>query len=274
MLHEIIVHMTHAVQSSARINAAGLVFSGFTAQDMGDRSEQQDRVAILTSSNAPDCALGVLADGMGGRSGGAIAAENVILTSKLRFEEFARADPIEPFFNALVGEVHTILRLTGMTSGLEPHSTFAAVLLQPDRVDWCHVGDSRIYHIRERKLMHCTSDHTLFHELVQHRKMSADRARLHPAANSLVNALGADRHPVATFGSLVEPQAGDTFLLCSDGLWNYFHAGEIVLVIESMPLREAAQTLIARARERAHGQGDNCSLILLKLADPGPKARA
>lgn len=265
--------MTHAVQSSARISSGGLVFSGFTAQDIGDRSEQQDRVTILTSPNAPDCALGVLADGMGGRSGGAVAAENVILTSKLRFNEFSRADPIEPFFNGLVNEVHTILRLTGMTSGLEPHSTFAAVLLQPDRVDWCHVGDSRIYHIRDRKLMHCTSDHTVFQELVQLRKVSAERARLHPAAHSLVNALGAERSPVATFGSLTQPQAGDTFLLCSDGLWNYFHAGEIVLVIESMPLREAAETLIARARARAEGKGDNCSLIVLKLAESPVKPK-
>ncbi len=266
--------MTHALQSSARITSVGLVFAGFSAQDMGDRSEQQDRIAILTSPNAPGCALGVLADGMGGRSGGAIAAENVILTSKLRFDEFSRVDSIEPFFNGLIDEVHTILRLTGMTSGLEPHSTFAAVLLQPDRVDWCHVGDSRVYHIRDRKLMHCTSDHTVFQELVQLRKMSAERARLHPAANSLVNALGAERAPVATFGAVPQPQAGDTFLLCSDGLWNYFHAGELVLVIESMSLREAAETLIARARARAHGQGDNCSLILLKLLETEPKPKA
>ncbi len=265
--------MTHAVQSSARITTAGLVFTGFAAQDQGDRSEQQDRIAILTSPNAPGCAFGVLADGMGGKSGGALAAENVVLTSKLRFDEFSRNEPIEPFLNALVSEVHTILRLTAMTSGLDPHSTFAAVLLQPDRVDWCHVGDSRIYHIRDRKLMHCTSDHTVFHELVQLRKISAERARLHPSANSLVNALGAERNPVATFGSLPQPQAGDTFLLCSDGLWNYFHAGEIVLVIESMPLREAAQTLISRARARANGQGDNCSLILLRLAEPAAKTR-
>ncbi len=267
--------MSHAVQSSARITPAGLVFTGFTAQDKGDRSEQQDRIAILTSPNAPGCALGVLADGMGGKSGGALAAENVVLTSKLRFDEFSRTNAIEPFFNALVSEVHTILRLTGMTSGLDPHSTFAAVLLQPDRIDWCHVGDSRIYHIRDRKLLHCTSDHTLFQELVQLRKISADRARLHPSANALVNALGGRRDPVATLGSLPDPQAGDTFLLCSDGLWNYFHAGEIVLVIESMPLREAAETLISRARTRANGQGDNCSLILLRMSGPpGQSAKA
>ena len=263
----------NTVQSNHRSTTTELTISGCTAQDVGDRKEQQDRVAILTSPNAPAGALGVLADGMGGRSGGALAAENVVLTSARRFNEFNPAEPIENYFASLVSEVHMVLRLTGMTSGLEPHSTFAAVLVQPDRVDWAHVGDSRVYHIRDRKLMHCTSDHTYMQDLIVKGKMSAERARLHPSANTLVNALGAERSPVPTLGGLTDPRAGDTFLLCSDGLWNYFHSGEIVLIIESMPLREAAATLIARARERAHGHGDNCSLVLLKIsqAPPTPK---
>lgn len=267
--------MTYSAQSSKRAKPAELLISGFTAQDLGDRSEQQDRVAILTSPNAPGCALGVLADGMGGRSGGALAAENVILTSRRRFGEYGRGESSEAFFHSLVDEVHTVLRLTSVTSGLEPHSTFASVLVQPDRVDWCHVGDSRIYHIRERKLLHCTSDHTYMQELINTGKMSAERARLHPSANTLVNALGSHRQPVPTLGSLPDaPRDGDTFLLCSDGLWNYFHAGEIVLIVDSMPLREAAQTLIARARQRARGHGDNCSLILLRLGEQPVKAQA
>jgi PPM family protein phosphatase len=265
--------MSNSVQSTRRPTTNELVISGCTAQDVGDRKEQQDRVAILTSPNAPTGALGVLADGMGGRSGGALAAENVVLTSARRFNEFDPTEPIESFFTSLVSEVHMVLRLTGMTSGLEPHSTFAAVLVQPDRVDWAHVGDSRIYHIRDRRLMHCTSDHTYMQDLIDKGKMSAERARLHPSANTLVNALGAERSPVPTLGALKDPQAGDTFLLCSDGLWNYFHSGEIVLIIESMPLREAAATLIARARERAHGHGDNCSLILLRIADAPAKQK-
>lgn len=264
--------MNDSIQSIKRPKPIELVISGLSAQDLGDRKEQQDRVAILTSPNAPGSALGVLADGMGGRSGGALAAANVILTSERHFADFANGDNVENFFASLVSEVHTVLRLTGVTSGLEPHSTFAAVLLQPDRIDWCHVGDSRIYHIRERKLMHCTSDHTFMQELIQRRQMSAERARLHPSANALVNALGATRAPEPAFGGLIDPHPGDRFLICSDGLWNYFHAGEIVLVIESMPLREATQTLISRARQRAHGRGDNCSLILFKLAAAGDRA--
>jgi serine/threonine protein phosphatase PrpC len=250
-----------------------LVVSACTAQDRGDRAEQQDRVAILTSRYAPRCALGVLADGMGGMSGGAMAAENVVLTSERCFGEFTPSrETGREFLQALVDEVHTVLRLSAITAGLEPHSTFAAVLMQPTRVDWCHVGDSRIYHIRDRKLLHCTSDHTFAQQLIEQGRMQPERARLHPSAHRLVNALGSDRHPKPTMGGFDHPRAGDTFLLCSDGLWNYFHAGEIVLVIEQMGVREAAATLIARARERAHGRGDNCSLVLLRFAESNAHA--
>ncbi len=252
-------------------------------QHVGDRTEQQDRVVVLGAEPGAAVALGVLADGLGGRSGGSMAADNVVLAATQRIGEFApgRDDPVD-FFQSLVLELHTILRLSGMTSGTQPHSTLAAVLMQPDRIDWCHVGDSRIYHIRDRRLMHCTTDHTYAEELVRKGLLTRDRAHLHPRAGMLVNALGSDKTPVPTFGRLDAPQPGDTFLLCSDGLWNYFHAGEIVLVLDQAAPADAARTLVGRARERAEGMGDNCSLAIMRFgrADahaetaPPPRVRA
>lgn len=254
--------------------ASVLSITACTAQHLGDRTEQQDRVAVLGNQHGSRCALGLLADGMGGRSGGSVAADNVMLTSRRRFSEFVPGQEApEAFFRSLVDEVHTVLRLTGMTTGLQPHSTFAAVLMQPDRVDWCHVGDSRVYHIRDRRLMHCTSDHTYGQQLVSQGKLSRDQVHLHPSAHLLVNALGSNKTPVPTMGSLAAPRPGDTFLICSDGLWNYFHAGELVLVLEQPDLHDAARTLIARARERAQGDGDNCSLVVLRFVQPDKPVR-
>ncbi|MFT3804135.1 MAG: protein phosphatase 2C domain-containing protein [Burkholderiaceae bacterium] len=235
-------------------------------QHVGDRTEQQDRVVVLGTEPGAPVALGVLADGLGGRSGGSLAADNVVLTASQRLREFVpgRSDPVD-FFRSLVQESHTILRLSAVTSGTQPHSTLAAVLMQPDRIDWCHVGDSRIYHIRDRRLMHCTADHTYAEELIRKGLLSRDRAHLHPRAGMLVNALGSARTPEPTFGRLDEPQPGDTFLLCSDGLWNYFHAGEIVLVLHEAEPADAARTLVGRARERAAGMGDNCSLAIMRF---------
>lgn len=236
-----------------------------TAQHRGDRVEQQDRVAILTGRHAPRCALGVLADGLGGRSGGAIAAENALLVSQSRFDQFSPAEAPQAFFRSLVEELHIVLKLTALASDLEPHSTYAAVLIQPGRVDWCHVGDSRIYHFRDGAMLHCTEDHTLARQLVRSGHLPAERASRHPSAHRLLHSLGSREDPEPDFGGLADPRAGDAFLICSDGLWSYFGADELGAVIASHAVRESAGILVEGARQRAAGRGDNCSLVLMRF---------
>ena len=252
--------------SVAQSSLPDLRVAACTGQHRGDRSEQQDRVAVLQGRQAQRCALGVLADGLGGRSGGALAAENVILTTQGCFDRFAPAQETpDAFFSMLVDEVHTVLKLTAVTAAKEPHSTFAAVLVQPDRVDWCHVGDSRIYHFRGAELRHCTSDHTYAWQLVQEGKASPERAVLHPQAHMLVNSIGGQKRPWPAIDGIADPCADDSFLICSDGLWAYFPPEELAEIITNHSCREAASLLIELARKRARGRGDNCSLVLMRL---------
>jgi serine/threonine protein phosphatase PrpC len=244
----------------------GLKVTACTGQHRGDRAEQQDRVAVLQGRHAQRCALGVLADGLGGRSGGALAAENVILTAQRCFDAFSPSEESPAhFFTTLVDEVHAILRLTALATDKEPHSTFASVLVQPDRIDWCHVGDSRIYHFRGAQLQHCSADHTYAWQLVVEGRMSPERARLNPRANMLVNSIGGQNRPWADIGSIEDACDEDSFLLCSDGLWAYFDPEELGQIIVSRDCRSAAAELIEIARKRARGRGDNCSLVLFKI---------
>lgn len=248
------------VQSDAQLRLLGC-----TAQHRGDRAEQQDRVAVLASARAPRCALGVLADGVGGCAGGALAAENVVRTSARRFDDFAPGDDAGAFFLGLVDELNTVLHVAGATAGLSPHSTFAAILVQPDRVDWCHVGDSRVYHVRDGRLLHCTIDHSVAGSIG---KTLDGAGVLHAAgiaANTLTGALGTRRAPQPTLGGMCEPRAGDTFLLCSDGLWNPLAPDEIARELAGRAPRAAAERLVEAARARAGGRGDNCSLVLLSV---------
>lgn len=184
--------------------------SGCAAQHRGDRPEQQDRVAILRGRRAPRCVLGLLADGVGGRSGGALASDQVVSTAQRRFDEHGPDDAVERFFEDLVAEIHVVLQLAGATAALQPHSTRAlvTVLVQPDRVDWCHVGDSRLYHVRDGAVVQRTVDDTLGERMLRERRMSADRVRLHPSRGLLTQALGGSRVPVPTFGSVPRPATG------------------------------------------------------------------
>jgi PPM family protein phosphatase len=249
-----------------------LQITACTGQHQGDRKEQQDRVAIMSSPVVKNCILGVLADGLGGMKGGALAAENAILTTRQRFNSFDPAlETASSFLKSLVAELHTVIRLTAMTSGVEPHSTFAAVLVQPSGIALCHVGDSRIYHFRGNELKHRTQDHTYAQSLVDRGIMTMDKAALHPSAHRLTNTLGGQKDPVPCIVEMGLPKSGDSYMLCSDGLWAYFSSSEMAGILSRLTARESAEVLIAQSRERANSDGDNCSAVILKFNDQTPE---
>lgn len=243
-----------------------------TAQHIGDRQEQQDRVALLTSSRAPGYLMAVLADGMGGTSGGSIAAQQVVQTAQQNFERFSPlTDSVESMLETIAHEAHTVIRLAAMSSEKEPHSTMVALVLTPQRsAIWAHVGDSRLYIFNGPNCVERTIDHSYVANLVRGGKLTEAKASNHPMANVLINVLGQRSGNVSVpIRRLDGLHAGQAFLLCSDGLWNYFTDIELGAAIAMNPPRQAAEMLISKARERAAGtQADNCSMAIVKLAVP------
>ena len=117
-----------------------------------------------------------------------------------------------------------------------------------------------------------TTDHSYVEQLVAQGKISAEQALVHPNRNILLTSLGGVERPLIDFGEAEDLQAGDAFLLCSDGLWGYFSDSELGGVVAAFSAREACDTLINRARTRAKGEGDNISVAILKLVEV-PKAK-
>jgi serine/threonine protein phosphatase PrpC len=258
--------MISRVTTDLQTEAPGLAIQACIAQHQGDRAHQQDRVALLRGRRAPRCVLAVVADGVGGRSGGELAASEVVATAQRRFDEFGPGDPVTRFFEDLVGEIHVVLQIAAATVQLEPHATLAALLVQPHRVDWCHVGDSRVYHVREHQVLARTVDDTFLEQMLSGNRVDASRARLHPSAALLTQALGGPQAPCPHIAGEAAPRAGDTFVLCTDGVWGRLSDEEIADGLASPSPRDAAAALLGVARERAGGKGDNCSLLVLKLA--------
>lgn len=243
-----------------------------TAQHIGDREEQQDRVALLTSPRAPGYVMAVVADGMGGLSGGSIASEQVIQTARQNFERFTPAiDDVATMLETIAHEAHTVIHLSAMASKKEPHSTLVVLVITPERAAvWAHVGDSRLYRFSGPNCIERTADHSAVEELVRVGKVAPADAKDHRLAGVLTNVLGIrDREievPVRRHEGL---RAGDAFLLCSDGLWHYFSEAELGAAIAMNPPRQAAELLLGKARERAEGTvADNCSMAIIKLVDP------
>ena len=236
-----------------------------TGQHIGDRAEQQDRVGIFTSRRLPDSALFIVADGMGGKTGGAMAAQQVMSTAKNLFAEYSLGDSIHSLLTEIVNEAHLVIRLSALSTEKEPHSTLAALIVQPHRADWAHVGDSRIYRFSSGKMVGRTIDHSYVEQLVNEGKLDRHGAQSHRLSNLLTHALGTNKQPSIDFGSVETLVAGDTFFLCSDGLWHYFSEAELTVMLSTYPPRQASERLIQIARERADGGGDNCTLAIVRM---------
>ncbi|HEU4460241.1 MAG TPA: protein phosphatase 2C domain-containing protein [Methylibium sp.] len=248
---------------------AGYRLAAATGLHRGDRAYQQDQVSVLPHARVPGCLLAVVADGMGGKSGGRKAADQVQLTAQQLFERYtpSRDDPAETL-KQLVVESHLMIKLTAITAEEEPHSTIAALLVSPSRAcSIIHAGDSRIYHFRGAEMLSRTKDHSFVQRLVDEGQITEEEANAHPQSNLLTGCLGTQQDPPITLANIEHLEVGDTLLVCSDGLWHYFTPRELAAIVQALPPRDASEMLVAKARQRARGGGDNLSLAIIRVED-------
>jgi PPM family protein phosphatase len=242
-----------------------------TGLHRGDRAYQQDQVEVLVHDRVPGCMMALVADGMGGKSGGRKAADQVIMTGRQIFERYIPGkEDAGSLLRQLVMEAHLMIKLTAITAEEEPHSTVAGFMIQPTReCEVVHAGDSRVYHFRGPELMFRTSDHSYVQRLIDEGKITEEQANTHPQSNLLVGCLGTQNDPPQATTHIEALEIGDSLLACSDGVWHYFSPKEIGAIVHALPPREASEMLIGKARQRARGTGDNLSLALVRLEPIG-----
>jgi serine/threonine protein phosphatase PrpC len=245
----------------------GYRLTASTGIHKGDREYQQDQIALISHPRVNGCILGVVADGMGGRSGGRKASDQVMMTCRQLFERYSPdSDDTPAILKQMVQESHLVIKLTAISAEQEPHSTIAAFIINPNgECYWVHAGDSRIYHFHSNGLVHRTLDHSYVQTLVERGELTEEEANVHPQSNILMGCLGAEDDPPADLHFIQQLRPGDTLLACSDGVWHYFNPDELGSVLSSLSPREASEFLIEKARSRAHGGGDNLSLLIVKL---------
>lgn len=246
----------------------GFRLAAATGLHKGDRPYQQDQVLLMAHPRIAGCVLGVVADGMGGRSGGRKASDQVLMSARQLFTRYApeRDEPVG-MLRQLLDDAHTVIKLTALSSEQEPHSTLAAFLMKPQgECAWIHAGDSRIYHFHDGRLLQRTRDHSYVQTLVDQGELTEEEANVHPQSNILLGCLGMTATPPPVATQVLPPlQCGDVLLACSDGLWHYFTPEELGTVLAETSPREATELLVSEARRRARGTGDNLSLAVLKL---------
>jgi serine/threonine protein phosphatase PrpC len=233
------------------------------AEHIGGRAEQQDRSVILVPPQADRCLL-VVADGMGGHRGGALAAQAVVDTARAIWENQpgVMGRPVD-LLEHIVLSAHHAVNAVGEAHGLNPHSTCVLLLLEGERAWWSHVGDSRLYHFHADRLQGRTRDHSLVQMWVDMGRIREEDMGSHQDQGCLLRGLGGYELPEIEHGEAVT-QAGDGFVLCSDGVWEHASVEEMQQSLRAPDLEPAAQALVRQARERGGKTCDNLSLLLAR----------
>lgn len=202
-----------------------------------------------------------------------MASDQVISTVTHVFRDMAEEDAggLAGLLRQMANEAHTIIRLAALSTEKEPHSTMVVLVVRKNYAIWAHAGDSRLYHFRDGVLKHRTEDQTYAAFLRSEGRHEDALIYETKFRNVLASGLGLKRPPKLVINEATRLQVGDAFLLCSDGLWNYFEDAEIGRVVAQLPPREAGDALIRAARERARGRGDNISIAIVKLDAPEAK---
>ena len=188
---------------------------------LGDRQDNQDRAAVVISDEA---ALMLVFDGMGGHSDGAQAAETGLKVVRELF--VAAAQPIfdpQGFLYMALSKAHDeVVRLgSEVAVDFRPRATCAICLVQEGGAYWAHIGDSRIYHLRDGRLVSRSRDHSHVEVLIQEGAITEDEAMDHPMRNFVECCIGGDA-PVPDMSITTKRplQPGDVLLACTDGLWS------------------------------------------------------
>jgi protein phosphatase len=213
--------------------------------------------------------LFAVADGMGGAKAGEVASGLAVEALHLRPD--VSGDP-EAYVVDLIQDanrrVYTRATEDASASGMGTTMTVALVDADGGRVTIGHVGDSRAYRVRDGELQQLTDDHSLVGELIRSGKLTREEAEVHPQRSVITRALGTDPDvDVDTF--VVDARAGDTFLLCSDGLSSMVSDQTILNVVREHPrdLQATAKGLIAAANRG--GGDDNITVVVFALDGDG-----
>jgi serine/threonine protein phosphatase PrpC len=208
--------------------------------------------------------LFAIADGMGGAQAGEVASRLAAAALKESGAETGGEERIYDLIQEANRRVYDRSSRDPATSGMG--TTITVALVENGNVAFGHVGDSRAYLIRDRRMEQITEDHSLVNELMKSGKLSPEEAEAHPQRSVITRALGTDPDvDVDTF--TIEAQVGDVFLLCSDGLTDMVAEDEIFELVDgNRPDIDAALKALVRAANRSGGE-DNITVVAFEIAE-------
>ncbi len=247
----------------------------YGATDVGKVREKNEDDLLVDDERF----LYVVADGMGGHAGGGFASSNAV---RLIHEELVRLEQAQDTTQPLMGGAgktltqirlqhaiqfanREIFNLSLKESSLRGMGTTCTALQFDDTyANIAHVGDSRIYMIQNNHIQQMTKDHSYVQEQIDAGLITEEQARTHPLKNIITRSMGHEREiNIDLFKH--DSQAGERFLICSDGLTNMLSDSEILELAVNEDLEQAVTGLLQSANNR--GGQDNITVVMVALLE-------
>ena len=241
------------------------VASGLT--DIGKRRSNNEDSYCILDKKKPTTFLYAIADGMGGHAAGEVASDLTVQAIKGFFKKIDTVSVSADILIDLINQINEYVfykasnnpELSGMGNTLS-----LLLILNNNKILIGHVGDSRIYRLREKNFEQLTVDHTEVQAMIDAGHITKEAARHHPLRNLIRQAIGASRGLEQIFTLEEEALINDKYLLCSDGLTDMLEDEKIKEILNSSPTTdEAVNTLINAALEA--GGRDNVTAIVVRI---------
>jgi protein phosphatase len=258
--------MSHGNASLKDLVAVDCAFVAATLTDKGtERDHNEDSSGVLIESDT--CGVVVVADGVSSGEGGEVASQMAVEVTLRAFQEESRELTAGQRLYRAVQQANievydrsvVVTPLRGMST------TLTAVAIDRGELTAVHVGDSRLYLLRDGEIEQLTRDHTVAADKVRFGLISEERAQNHPDKSTLTRSLGRDL--IVNRDRLVHQlQQDDVLIVCSDGLYNILPENEIVALGSKPDVAEASRSLV-EATNRI-GSYDNVTAAVIRMVGP------
>lgn len=236
------------------------------ASEQGKRDEQEDNFLILPE-NIDNEYLLIIADGMGGQENGKLASNELVKIAK----QIWKSEKVNPtlfpqdLLTKIVKQAHHNIQKLREQHQSNMGTTCVILYVHDMQAYWLHVGDSRLYHIRADKVLTQTIDHSVVQMLVSMGRISEEEMRHHADRGRLLKNLGSQGDIEPEYGQ-AKLQAGDSFILCTDGFWEYIPIRPVIAGLKKYPAHKVAKALVQKAVKKGGNDSDNTTVIIAKSA--------
>jgi PPM family protein phosphatase len=227
------------------------------------RTNNEDAIGIFDVDGG---LLTIVCDGLGGNNAGEIASSLSVEVIHKSFKDSDEQDYLKKIKDSIEAANRCIKEESSKQEKFDGMATTAEILFIKDKtVYWGHVGDSRIYNLKNGKLKQLTKDHSLIQKLIDDGYLTLNQAETHPNKNIIMRALGdSDSVEVELSKLKLVPSDSHKFLVCTDGVTNVINDDELEKLLKNKETGTISKSLTALIEKR--GAPDNFSFVLLEAS--------